>query len=75
MSSLLWVPEPLLLTGKPARVKPDPPKRVLVGVVLHPTGLQALHEPSLKTKEEPGVSDRGINGVVDGGSHVSEARS
>ena len=46
------------------------------GVGLHPTSLQALYLPSFKTEERrPGVSNRDINGLMDGGPYMSEARS
>ena len=31
--------------------------------------------PSLRLKKEPRISDRDINGLTDGGSYTSEARS
>ena len=37
--------------------------------------LQALHLPSLETKEEPGSSNRDINGLMDRGAYMSRARS
>lgn len=50
----------------------SPQPRCLSG--MRPTGLRSLHLPSFKTEErESGISD--ISGLMDGGSHTSEARS
>ena len=40
-----------------------------------PQAYKACACPSLRPKKEPGVSDRDINGLTDGGAYMSEARS
>ena len=47
----------------------------MLPVGLHPAGLQGRTCPASKLKKEPGVRDRDIHGLMDGGAYVSEARS
>ena len=35
---------------------------------LQPTGVQGLHLPSFKMEKEPGISNRDISGLMDGGA-------
>ena len=42
---------------------------------LYPAGLQGLCCPASRLKKEPGVSNRDINGLMDGVSYAYDARS
>lgn len=49
---------------------------IAIAVVgLCPAGLQDLYLPTFRLKKEPGVGDRDVNGLMDGGVHAAEASS
>lgn len=65
-----WVQAPFCMFGLRYRPQLAPP---IVGP--NPTGLQGQYLASFWLKEEPGISNSNISGVMDGGAYRSEARS